>query len=244
MPLYIGTEKRRININNARYLVQLTSVYTLMFDANGGIGSMSSISGAPESRAVISANIFSRLGHDFTGWNTESDGSGTMYRQGDEIILDSNITLYAQWAIRTYKVDFYKSLTDYAKWYYETFGAAGGWQGNTGNQDIYGVYISTDNGATYSTLDTSYYRGNFSESGFIKSMTNVNYGTKLKVWVTYNRAYSAANANIIVDGVTYTGTYIEKEITITSNTTIDFRCVLEGVAYAGGKAFWDCYVTT
>ena len=34
---------------------------------------------------------------EFIGWNTKADGSGTAYQPGDEITVDKNIILYAQW---------------------------------------------------------------------------------------------------------------------------------------------------
>ena len=35
--------------------------------------------------------------HMFTGWNTQPDGSGTTYQPGDNIVINENVTLYAQW---------------------------------------------------------------------------------------------------------------------------------------------------
>lgn len=42
------------------------------------------------------------LGRTFAGtWNTQANGKGTAYEPGDEFIVNSNITLYAQWALNT-----------------------------------------------------------------------------------------------------------------------------------------------
>ncbi len=48
----------------------------------------------------------SKSGFYFSGWNTEQDGSGDSYIEGDSIIIDeNNIELYAQWSeIRNYSV--------------------------------------------------------------------------------------------------------------------------------------------
>ena len=35
--------------------------------------------------------------YDFVGWNSRSDGNGTVYKTGDIMRLESDITLYAQW---------------------------------------------------------------------------------------------------------------------------------------------------
>ncbi len=65
------------------------------FDANGGSGAMASqLSSAP---ASLSANSFVRTGHEFTGWNTAADGSGTSYSDQATFTFATSGTLYAQW---------------------------------------------------------------------------------------------------------------------------------------------------
>lgn len=39
-----------------------------------------------------------RTGYTFIGWNTEPDGSGDAYKNGDIYVLDHDTTLYAQWS--------------------------------------------------------------------------------------------------------------------------------------------------
>lgn len=46
---------------------------------------------------TIYANMFSRLGYQFIGWNTEADGSGISYIPMQEVRLEESLTLYAQW---------------------------------------------------------------------------------------------------------------------------------------------------
>lgn len=48
--------------------------------------------------------IFTRDGYDFIGWNTNADGTGTMYENGATITVTEDLTLYAQWQINTYTV--------------------------------------------------------------------------------------------------------------------------------------------
>ena len=61
--------------------------------------------------ATLTPNSFIRTGWTFTGWNTESDGSGSSYT--DEAIVENltttnndTITLYAQWDQDIYTVQF------------------------------------------------------------------------------------------------------------------------------------------
>ena len=68
------------------------------YDANGGTGTMESITGDVGSEIVIAQNGFARSGYTFTGWNTQADGKGTAYKAGDSFTLtDKDTVLYAQW---------------------------------------------------------------------------------------------------------------------------------------------------
>jgi uncharacterized protein (TIGR02145 family)/uncharacterized repeat protein (TIGR02543 family) len=72
----------------------------ILFNANGGSGSMSAQFFPQGVAQTINANTFVRNGYMFTGWNTAADGSGTSYAVNAVITLTSNITLYAQWTTR------------------------------------------------------------------------------------------------------------------------------------------------
>ena len=69
------------------------------YNANGGTGTMESITGDVGSKIVIEQNGFARSGYIFTGWNTQADGKGTAYKAGDSFTLtDKDTVLYAQWS--------------------------------------------------------------------------------------------------------------------------------------------------
>ena len=69
------------------------------YDANGGTGTMESITDDVGSKIVTEQNGFARSGHTFTGWNTQADGKGTAYKPGDIFTLtDKDTVLYAQWS--------------------------------------------------------------------------------------------------------------------------------------------------
>ncbi len=62
---------------------------------------------APQTASVptaLTANAFTRTGYNFTGWNTKADGSGTAYADGAIYDFAADVTLYAQWAIKTYTI--------------------------------------------------------------------------------------------------------------------------------------------
>ena len=71
--------------------------YTVSYNANGGIGSMSSVSVDENQSVTIAQNTFTRSGYEFTSWNTKANGSGTTYKAGDKLVVTADVTLYAQW---------------------------------------------------------------------------------------------------------------------------------------------------
>ena len=72
----------------------------ITFDGNGATaGEMSVQTEGIGKEARLSENTYERTKYLFTGWNTEQDGSGTAYTDGQKISLTGNITLFAQWEV-------------------------------------------------------------------------------------------------------------------------------------------------
>lgn len=85
--------------------------YTIAFNANGGVGSTTSMSATYDKGAALTANGYSRTGYDFAGWNTRADGTGTSYtdKQSVKNLTTTNggtVTLYAKWKAHEYDVIF------------------------------------------------------------------------------------------------------------------------------------------
>lgn len=100
--------------------------YTIVFDSNGGEGTMSDQLVDYEQLGdgiKIIPNAFTKKDHKFTGWNTQADGSGTPFADEQTLNTDSTSlqaitgkslssngaqgTLYAQWTeLGNYTVDF------------------------------------------------------------------------------------------------------------------------------------------
>ena len=75
--------------------------YTVTFNANGGTGSMNDQSITKNVKTSLTTNEFTKSDSIFDSWNTETDGSGTSYYDGEEVLNITNgdsITLYAIWA--------------------------------------------------------------------------------------------------------------------------------------------------
>ncbi len=77
---------------------------TIKFDANGGTGTMNKQIVKNNVSTKLQSNTFTKRGYDFKEWNTKSDGSGTVYKDGGNIKTTSGIILYAMWTPKTYVV--------------------------------------------------------------------------------------------------------------------------------------------
>ncbi|HEU5223902.1 MAG TPA: InlB B-repeat-containing protein [Candidatus Lumbricidophila sp.] len=92
------------------YARWVAASYLVQFDANAGAGSMAAQSVTRDIATALTSNAFTRTGFRFTGWNTAPDGSGRAFSDAATVTnLASNgasITLYAQWAVHSYTVNF------------------------------------------------------------------------------------------------------------------------------------------
>ena len=79
----------------------------VIFDSNGGTGSMSNQIFTVGVSQNLQVNTFTRTGYTFTGWNTQSDGSGTSYTNKQSLTLSETtpLTLYAQWQENVVKTE-------------------------------------------------------------------------------------------------------------------------------------------
>lgn len=106
-------DKQKITLYNDLnlYAVWGPESYYVYFSPNGGVGDVEPQMFPVGVSQRLNKNQFVFEGHIFTGWNTEPDGSGISYSDEEELILERNITLYAQWeeffeyGFRDYKVD-------------------------------------------------------------------------------------------------------------------------------------------
>ena len=78
---------------------QYATAVDVYFDANGGTGMMNAQRFGINSSQTLTANAFTRANHNFAGWNTKADGSGTSYTDEQSVAFATGgeITLYAQW---------------------------------------------------------------------------------------------------------------------------------------------------
>ncbi|MBR6200490.1 MAG: InlB B-repeat-containing protein [Spirochaetales bacterium] len=141
--------------------------YTIVFDANGGTGTMNSMDMTYGTAKTLTANSFTKTGYTFLGWSDSSSDISAQYTNSQSIsnlTIGSGeiVTLYAIWKANTYNV---------------VFNANGG-SGVMANQAI--AYNVTTN------LNTNaFYRTGYTFSGWATSAS----GTK----VVYDDAASVSN---------------------------------------------------
>lgn len=191
--------------------------YTVTFDGNGGSGTMADQSFDYDEKKALTANSFTRTGHDFTGWNTKADGSGTPYTDEQEVknLTDTDggtVTLYAQWEPSTYAVNLNtnggaivlgKDVTQY------TYGT--------------GAALPT---AEDITRDGYAFKGWYEDSGFsgspVTEITSADTGAKtyyakwVKLWTV---TVTAGDGGTVSGGGTY-----EENSTVTVTAVPDSGC--------------------
>ena len=111
---YMVDEKPNQSLELAESPEAPVETYQVLYDANADdadgtvTDSKYYITGG---EAMVLQNMFTRPGYEFTGWNTEKNGTGTPYAAGSAItIKNTDVTLYAQWKSSTasYRVEYYQ----------------------------------------------------------------------------------------------------------------------------------------
>ena len=106
---YVPSGESTIHVN-----VQLVknTEYIVRYEPNGGAGDAyeDSTLYLNGQQASVKSNTFTKAGYMFAGWNTEANGSGTSYNPNGNnnkvTIGTANVTLYAQWKAKEYKVKY------------------------------------------------------------------------------------------------------------------------------------------
>ena len=93
-----GKSKEAPAQNTAKLKLDVPT-YTVTYRGNGADSGKTTdpTAYATGAKATVKENGFTRSRYTFTGWNTESDGSGDSYKTGDRITMTDNVVLYAQW---------------------------------------------------------------------------------------------------------------------------------------------------
>ena len=104
------------SVSSYRQII-FSAVYTLAFDSNGGEGVMPDQTKNYGEELPLNPNEYTKTGYTFTGWNTQADGGGTVYGDGENVknltTVDGEVVkLYAQWRPNKYSVQFDGNTAD------------------------------------------------------------------------------------------------------------------------------------
>ena len=95
----IGMSKDAPAKNTAKLKLDVPT-YTVTYDGNDADSGTMTDKNSPYAygaAATVLTNGFTRSGYTFTGWNTSANGSGDSYKAGEQITMNNNVVLYAQW---------------------------------------------------------------------------------------------------------------------------------------------------
>lgn len=90
---------------------EVINTYAVAYNANGGSGKMENSQHTYDTAKKLTANVYTKEGYSFDGWNTKKDGSGDSYSNKASVknLTTKNngtVTLYAQWKAQKYTVTF------------------------------------------------------------------------------------------------------------------------------------------
>jgi uncharacterized repeat protein (TIGR02543 family) len=118
-PVTYGDEANVLNLTEtsggtvilyAQWSAASANTYTVIYDRNGGTGTMESSVHTYGVAKPLTANTFTRSGYTFTGWGTSAAGPGPYGDQANVLNLTETsggtVILYAQWTVNTYTVTY------------------------------------------------------------------------------------------------------------------------------------------
>jgi len=77
------------------------------FHPNSGVGQRPPQPFLPNVPQDLKMNVFGKSGYHLFKWNTKPDGSGDAYEEKENIVIDEDLDLYAQWDNNDYTLTFY-----------------------------------------------------------------------------------------------------------------------------------------
>ena len=97
--------------NITLHAVWTANTYTINFHANGGTGTVNSISATYDKSVTLPSNSFTRTGYTFLGWSDEQNSYEAEWEAGESVsnLTSTNkgtVTLFAIWSANSYTVKF------------------------------------------------------------------------------------------------------------------------------------------
>jgi uncharacterized repeat protein (TIGR02543 family) len=79
------------------HLYEPAVTVTLIYDPNGGEGDIKEIPVLINNYQQVTDQDYTRVGYEFSHWNTQKNDTGLRFYNNQNIYMNDNITLYAQW---------------------------------------------------------------------------------------------------------------------------------------------------
>lgn len=224
------------------YAVWTENKVTLAYNANGGNGSIESVTVAQGTEVTIAdENALSRDGYILSSW---TDGA-TNYDLGFKLILSSNITLYAVWTEKTH-IKYYNGDELIAKGYLQDSGFIGIGDGSGLSKAGYILYWTTNSDGTGTLYDIGdKYTG--SESIALYAQWQQDDGKLTYTFDETSNTYSVKAASSEISGiVTIPSTYKGKKVTAIDElafkncNSVTKIVIPDTVTLIGGGAFSFC----
>ena len=104
-------------LTNAELVLTTSPAYKIIYQPNGGEGTMAATTVDVGGTQALTPNAFTRKGYHFIGWSTKADGR-IQYEDGQEVsgLSETNgaeVNLYAIWAANIYTAKFLPGTDDY-----------------------------------------------------------------------------------------------------------------------------------
>ena len=81
----------------------------IRFNSNNEFGTLVDQIVTKSQTETLNENTFTKTGYKFKEWNTKADGTGTSYSDEQEVDLDDNLNLYAQWVPIKYQIKYFSN---------------------------------------------------------------------------------------------------------------------------------------
>ena len=184
--------------------VTIDNKHRITYDANNGSGAPSGNWKSPGSM-TLPADLPTRSGYIFLGWNTKNDGTGDMYQPSGSFTMPSSATtLYAAWASPCF------TITDAAKssaWSDKASGAT--IESSDLDGTITGGTVINSGSATMTANDTRGMVFSSNDREITITLTNGTFqeGTVIAIWGKTNNSNSTAYGFAVSGNATTPATY-------------------------------------
>lgn len=101
-----GVYKGTLTSASGNVTVPALPTYTITYDANGGTGTPGKQTKTHGIDITLTSSTPSRIGYIFKGWGTSVSTTTVSYASGAKYTGNANLTLYAIWTAKTYKVSY------------------------------------------------------------------------------------------------------------------------------------------